>query len=357
MPPFEEFVEGLKQIWGSHILTNYGPLHKELVSRLGQYLQVDHLSLFVNGHQALEIAIKALDLQGEVITTPFTFASTTHALVRNKITPVFCDINSYDYTIDVTEIESLITDKTSAIIPVHVYGNPCDVEAIDKIATKHHLKVIYDAAHTFGVQVNGRGIGSYGDVSMFSFHATKVFNTIEGGALSYADPEIESRLYLESNFGIAGPDDVLLPGTNAKMNEFQALMGISCLPYVDEEISKRKLVVEKYCQLLSGVPGIRVISPEKPRVRSNFAYLPIVIDETVYGMNRNMLYDLLKSHEIYARKYFYPLVSNYKCYQGKFVGDLPVANYIADRVITLPLWGGLAEEIVEEICQIIAYHY
>jgi dTDP-4-amino-4,6-dideoxygalactose transaminase len=309
----------------------------------------------VNGHLALEIGLTALDLTGEVITTPFTFASTTHAIVRSGLTPVFCDIRMSDYNMDETLIESLITEKTSAILPVHVYGNPCNIDAIASIAEKYHLRVVYDAAHAFGVQMDGRGIGSYGDLSMFSFHATKVFNTIEGGALSFSDQELERKLYLLHNFGIAGPEDVLCAGTNAKMNEFQALMGMASLPYVDQQIAKRKSKVERYRSLLNWVEGIRVI-PENTLIHSNYAYFPILIDEKTYGMTRDELFLLLASHNIFARKYFYPLIPNYECYRGKFRADVPTANYVADRIMTLPLWSDIPEDAIDEICQVIVEH-
>lgn len=225
LPPFEEFNEGLKRIWNSRMLTNFGPLYTELLSCLKNYLQVENLSLVVNGHQALEIAISALQLSGEVITTPFTFASTTHAIVRSGLEPVFCDIRMDNYNIDESKIEALITNKTSAILPVHVFGTPCNVEAIDSIAKQYGIKVIYDAAHAFGVKIGDRGIGSFGDITMFSFHATKVYNTIEGGALAFSNKELARDIYLRQDFGIANSEEVLLPGTNAKMNEFQALMG------------------------------------------------------------------------------------------------------------------------------------
>jgi dTDP-4-amino-4,6-dideoxygalactose transaminase len=352
LPPFEEFVEGIKKIWDSQILSNHGPIFNELDRCLTDYLKVDHLALFVNGHQALEIGLTALGLTGEVITTPFTFASTTHAIVRCGLTPVFCDIRMNDYNIDEFLIESLITEKTSAILPVHVYGNPCNLDAISSIAEKYHLRVIYDAAHAFGVQVDGRGIGSFGDLSMFSFHATKIFNTIEGGALSFTDQELERKLYLLHNFGIAGPEDVLCAGTNAKMNELQALMGLASLPYIDQQISKRKSKVERYQSLLNFVDGIRMI-PENSIICSNYAYFPILVEEKKYGMARDELFHLLASHNIFARKYFYPLVPNYECYRGKYRADVPVANYVADRIMTLPLWSDIPEEVIDEICQVI----
>lgn len=357
LPPFEEYVDGLKQIWDSAILTNQGPIHNRLIEELKTYLKVQKVSLLVNGHQALEIALRALHLEGEVITTPYSFASTTHAIVECGLTPVFCDIRLDDYNIDENKIEALITEKTTAIMPVHVYGNPCNIDAINSIAREHGLKVLYDAAHTFGVEVNGAGIGSFGDVSMFSFHATKVFNTIEGGALVFSDPAFERDVNLLKNFGIAGPEDVLCVGTNAKMNEFQALMGVLNLQYVENEIAMRKRVVEKYRELLACVPGIRVLE-DKPGIKSNYAYFPVLVDETRYGMNRDALFNMLAAHNIFARKYFFPMIPDYACYRDRFPADnLPVSRYVSDRIMTLPIWGTLPIETVEEICQIVLEGY
>jgi len=352
LPPFDAFVEGLKPIWETGILTNQGPIHNQLIEALKQYLNVREATLFVNGHQALEIALRALGVRGEVITTPFSFASTTHAIVQCGLTPVFCDIQFDDYTIDTTKLESLITEKTCAILPVHVYGNPCNLKALDHIAKKHNLKILYDAAHTFGVQVDGRGIGSYGHASMFSFHATKVFNTIEGGGITTDDPDLVHQMNLLKNFGIAGPEDVLEVGTNAKMNEIQALMGLINLQYVEAEIASRQQKVTRYRRLLSEVKGVRCLQ-DQPGVRSNYAYFPILVDETQYGMNRNQLFDLLASHQIHARKYFYPLITDYACYRDRYQADLPVSTYVADRVMTLPLWGSIPDEVIDDICEII----
>ena len=351
MPEFEEYIEEIRELWDTHWLTNMGTKHKNLESQLLYYLNVPNITLFTNGHLALECIIAALDLRGEVITTPFTFASTTHAIVRNGLKPVFCDINPDDYTIDVEKIESLITEKTSAIIPVHVYGNVCDIEAIDRIAKKHNLKVIYDAAHTFGVTVNGQGIGTFGDASMFSFHATKVFNTIEGGAVTYNDSSIKQVLNDLKNFGITGPEIVEYVGGNAKMNEFQAAMGICNLRHVNNEILKRKKVVERYKSHLKDVTGIK-LTQEQVDVESNYAYFPVVFEE--YKMTRDEIYEQLMNNDIIARKYFYPLTNNFECYQELYdKGKTPVAEYIADRVLTLPLYADLPLEEVDRICQII----
>lgn len=351
MPEFEEYIEEIRELWDTHWLTNMGSKHKSLESQLLDYLKVPNITLFTNGHLALECIIAALNLRGEVITTPFTFASTTHAIVRNGLKPVFCDISPDDYTIDVKKIESLITDKTSAIIPVHVYGNVCDVEAIGKIAKKHNLKVIYDAAHTFGVTVNGQGIGSFGDASMFSFHATKVFNTIEGGAVTYNDSSVKQVLNDLKNFGITGPETVEYVGGNAKMNEFQAAMGICNLRHVNGEISKRKKVVERYIDNLKDITGIK-LSKEQMDVESNYAYFPVVFDG--YKMTRDEVFEKLKDNDVIARKYFYPLTNSFECYRGQYdVDKTPVAKYIAERVLTLPLHANLPLEDVDRICKII----
>ena len=351
LPPFEEFTEGLKRIWDSKLLTNFGPIYYELLEGLKKYLGVENLSLIVNGHQALEIAISTLQLSGEVITTPFTFASTTHAIVRSGLEPVFCDIRMDNYNIDETKIEGLITEKTSAIIPVHVYGTPCNIEAIDAIAKRHHLKVIYDAAHAFGVKIGDQGIGTYGDISMFSFHATKVYNTIEGGGLAFSNAELAREIYLRQNFGIANAEEVLLPGTNAKMNEFQALMGLLNLKYVEQEINNRKRKVELYRRYLSKIPGIKLL-PNSEKMKQNYAYFPIVVTEE-YGMTRNELAVKLQKNNIFTRKYFYPLITDFACYHGKYRGATPNARYIADRVLCLPIWGGIENIDIELICEIL----
>src|SRR5665648_558952 len=351
MPDFEEYTDEIKDLWESHWLTNMGSKHKHFDEELTRYLEVPNVTLFTNGHLALECSIAALQLEGEVMTTPFTFASTTHAIVRNGLEPVFCDINAYDYTIDVNNIEDLITDKTSAIIPVHVYGNVCDVEAIERIAKKYNLKVIYDAAHSFGVKINEVGIGNFGDASMFSFHATKVFNTIEGGAVTFKNSDLKRTLYDIKNFGITGPETAEYVGGNAKMNEFQAAMGICNLRHVDAEIIKRKNVAERYIWNLEGEQGIKLVKTQ-PGVKSNYAYFPVVFDG--YKKTRDEVKQGLEMHNIFARKYFYPLTSSYECYRGRFDQEAtPVAQYIAERVLTLPLYADLELEDVDRICEII----
>ena len=258
MPEYEEYCDIIKSIWKNKHLTNNGPLHQELEERLSDYLKSDNVSLVTNGHLALEIAIAALELEGEVITTPYTFISTTQAIKRNGLTPVFCDINEDDFTIDINKIEELITEKTSAIVPVHVYGNICDVEAIEKIAKKYNLKVIYDAAHAFGVEYNGVGVGNFGDISMFSFHATKVFNTIEGGALSYSDDSLYERIKSLKNFGITQGGSIEYIAGNAKMDEFRAAMGIANLRHIHENINKREVIFNRYNEILKDIDGIKL---------------------------------------------------------------------------------------------------
>ena len=353
MPSFEEYCNEVKELWDTHFLTNMGAKHKQLEKDLLDYLKTSNITLFTNGHLALECIIAAFDFPkgGEVITTPFTFASTTHAIVRNDLKPVFCDINSEDFTIDASKIESLITEKTCAIVPVHVYGNLCNVEEIEKIAKKYNLKVIYDAAHTFGVEKNGIGVSNFGDASMFSFHATKVFNTIEGGAVIYKDSSLKKKLNDLKNFGITGPESVEYVGGNAKMNEFQAAMGICNLRHVDGEILKRKAVVERYRERLENIEGIK-LSIIQEGVKSNYAYFPAVFDN--YKYMRDEIFEKLGAANIVARKYFYPLINDFECYRDKYSSNqTPVAKYIADRVLCLPLYADLELEVVDRICDII----
>lgn len=355
MPTAEEYMEEIKPIFESHWMTNMGPIYKKFQKQLIEYLQVPEMSLFVNGHMALEMAIQALGLRetgGEVITTPFTFVSTTHAITRNNLKPVFCDIKSDDYTIDPEKIEALITDKTVAIIPVHVYGNICDVEAIQKIADEHGLKVIYDAAHAFGVTYKGIGIGNFGDASMFSFHATKVFNTIEGGGIAFKDKSYRTKMHELKNFGIHGSEDVLGIGGNAKLDEFRAAMGICNLRHMEEYISSRQKVVERYNECLGNIAGIRLCNP-KPDVRGNYSYYPVYFDEKYFGKSRDLIFDELADNDIHARKYFYPAINELSCYRNDYPQNTPIAHDISTHVLTLPLYEGLVLEDVEKICNII----
>ncbi len=355
MPPFEEYCEEIHPLWDSHWLTNMGVKHKQLQAALEQYLDTSHVVLYTNGHLALENIIAAMDFPegSEIITTPFTFISTTHAIVRNGLVPVFCDINDVDYTMDVTKIEPLITDKTVAILPVHVYGNLCDVEEIRRIADKYDLKVIYDAAHAFGVKRNGVSAANFGDASMFSFHATKVFNTIEGGAVTFGRDPLVQVLNDMKNFGIRGPESVVYVGGNAKMSEFQAAMGICNLRHVDEEIAKRKAVVQHYRSILKDIPGIKLCAEQK-NVVSNYAYFPVIFDG--YKYSRDEVFERLQDQGITARKYFYPLTNDVECYRNLSTAGIqrtPVAQYIADRVLTLPLYADLELKEVDRICAII----
>ena len=353
MPEFEEYIEEIKDIWDTHWMTNMGSKHNLLEEKLAEYLKVAHVSLFSNGHMALEMLIQALGLSGEIITTPYTFASTTHAIVRNGCVPVFCDINPNDYTIDVTKLESLIMDRTSAILPVHVYGNICNVEGDRReFAKKHGLKVIYDAAHTFGVEYKGRGIASFGDASMFSFHATKVYNTIEGGAICFGEGQgaLKEDLYGLKNFGIRGEEVVVAVGANSKMNEFQAAMGLCNLRHVDGEIAKRKAVAQRYREHLSEVPGIRLVK-EQADVKQNYAYFPVVFEPEIFGCDRDVVYDALKEKQIFTRKYFYPTTNSFACYRNHYdPADTPVALAVSKKVLTLPMYADLRLEQVDMIC-------
>jgi dTDP-4-amino-4,6-dideoxygalactose transaminase len=355
MPAYEEYCEEIKELWDSHWLTNMGVKHRQLQAELETYLNVPHVTLYTNGHLALENVLAALNLPkgGEVITTPFTFASTTHAIVRNGLVPFFCDINPDDYTMDVSKIEDLITDRTVAIVPVHVYGNLCDVEGIDRIAKKYHLKVIYDAAHAFGVKYKDVSSACFGDASMFSFHATKVFNTIEGGAVCYHKDDLVQILDSYKNFGMKGQEEVPYVGGNAKMNEFQAAMGICNLRHLDDEIAKRKKAVEHYRGRLSGVKGIQ-LGKIQENVESNYAYFPVVFDG--YKFTRDEVFVMLQENGIHVRKYFYPLTNSFACYQelpSAGAGKTPVAQHVAQCVLTLPLYADLGLDDVDRICDII----
>ncbi len=354
MPTLEEYTNEIASLWDTHMLTNMGAKHHQLEEELEKYLGVDDIALFVNGHNALECVIEAMGLKGKVITTPYSFASTTHAIVRKGLTPVFADIKPDDYTLDPEKIEELIDEDTCAIMPVHVYGNLCDVDAIQEIADRHGIKVIYDAAHAFGVKKDGVSSAAFGDASMFSFHATKVFNTIEGGAICFKDPELKCLLDQWKNFGITGVESVEFVGGNAKMNEFAAAMGLCNLRHLDEEIAKRKVVAERYWERLGAMPGVKICLPQ-PGVTPNYAYLPAVFEERSFGVTRDEVYAALMVHNIHPRKYFYPLISDYECYAGRFNSyDTPIAKRVAKRVLTLPMYADLALEDVDRICDIIA---
>lgn len=352
LPPIGEYTNEIERIWNSHWLTNNGELHNEFQMNLQQYLKVQNVSLMVNGHLALETALKSFKLEGEVITTPFTFASTAHAISNSGLKPVFCDINTDDFNINIESLESLITEKTSAILPVHVFGNPCDLNALELISKKYNLKLIYDSAHAFGVEVDGTGIGNFGDISMFSLHATKVFHSIEGGVLAYNNSDQMRFLELYKNFGISGPETVELIGTNAKLNEFQAAMGLVNLRYIDEEIQKRKVIANHYRRRLANVDGISFPS-EKQGIKYNYAYFPVIINSEDFGVDRNVLHDRLKDYNIFTRKYFYPLCSDFDSYSDLPSDHLINAKSISQKVITLPIYSSLSIELVAYICNII----
>ena len=355
MPSFEEYCDEIKKLWDSHWLTNSGAEHVEFQRELEFYLNCSHVVLYTNGHLALENIIAAMQFPkgSEVITTPFTFVSTTHSITRNGLVPVFCDINPNDYTIDVDKIEELITEKTVAIVPVHVYGNLCDVEKIDRIAKKHNLKVIYDAAHAFAVKYKGVSSANFGDASMFSFHATKVFNTIEGGAACFKDDSLVTVLNDMKNFGIHDQERIVYVGGNGKMSEFQAAMGICNLRHLESEIGKRKRVAKIYWNHLDGIPGIKVWKPQE-EVEPNYAYFPVVFDG--FGLTRDEVFDALGNEGITARKYFYPITNSIEAYKNLTTAGAkktPVAEYVAKRVLTLPMYADLAPEDVDHICKII----
>ncbi len=353
--PLEEFVEEIRPIFETKRMTNMGPVYKKLQHQLIDYLGVPELSLFVNGHLALEMGLQTFGFPegAEVITTSYTFVSTTHAIVRQGLVPVFCDINPDDYTIDVSKIEGLITEKTVAIMPVHVYGNLCNVEAIQEIADRHGLKVIYDGAHAFGVKYNGVGVGNFGDMCMYSFHATKVFNTIEGGAIAFKDKQYQVRLHELKNFGIHREDCVMDVGGNAKLDEFRAAMGICNLRYVDENIAKRKIVAEKYDELLGNTPGIRLMKLNE-HVTPNYAYYPVYIDPKEYGESRDDVYNRLAENDIHARRYFFPATNDLECYEGKFeIQKTLVAHDVSKNILCLPMYADLELEEVERICKVI----
>lgn len=354
MPTFTEYVEAIKPLWDTHWLTNMGCYHKELEKKLTDFLNVPYLSLMVNGHMALELAIQSMQfpIGGEVITTPFTFISTTHAIVRNKLKPVFCDVKECDGTLDADKIESLITEKTVAIMPVHVYGNICDMKKIREIADKYSLKVIYDAAHAFGEKYQGKGVGSFGDASAFSFHATKVFHTIEGGAVAIHTKEQYNSLYNLKNFGIRGTELVVAVGANAKMNEFSAVMGLCNLKHFKDAVENRRRVCERYKNNLRNLEDVRFLLTENVE-NPNYAYFPVVFGGSG-DMSRDAIYERLIKNRIFARKYFYPLTCDQACFRNKHRSDiLPIARKLSDSVLTLPLYEGLMDDEVDFICKVI----
>lgn len=355
LPPLEDFIPLLEDIWDRKWLTNNGHYHQELEEALADYLGVPYVSLFSNGTLALITALQALRIQGEVITTPYSFVATTHSLCWNGIQPVFCDIDPNTLNLDPEKIEAAITPHTSAIMPVHVYGNPCDVEHIENIANNYGLKVIYDAAHAFGVKYKGQSVLNFGDLSILSFHATKVFNTIEGGAIISPDKKTKDRIDKLKNFGFSGETTVVAPGINAKMNELQSAFGLLQLRDIDNNIEKRKTVVNHYREQLKDISGVSFME-DMSEIDHNYAYFPIFIDQDVYGMDRDALYQRLQEHNIYGRRYFYPLISSFSMYRhlkSANPDNLPVSNEIAEKVICLPLYPELGLDIVKGISTII----
>jgi dTDP-4-amino-4,6-dideoxygalactose transaminase len=355
LPPLEEFVKELEKIWDSKYITNQGSYHKQLEKELAKYLGVKYISLFSNGTLALLIALKALNIKGEVITTPFSFVATTHSLWWNNIKPVFVDIEANHLNLDASLIEKAITSKTTAIMPVHVYGNPCDVKELERISKKHNLKIIYDAAHAFNVKINNNSVLNYGDLSVLSFHATKVFNTIEGGAIVSHTKEMKEKVDMLKNFGITSETTVEEVGINAKMNELQAAYGLLQLDYVDEYIEGRRKVVERYREGLKDIEGITYLE-EVEGVKHNYAYFPILINKEKYGISRDEVYDRFKQENIHGRRYFYPLISKfdpYKKLKSSKGENLPVAEEKAEEVLCLPLYDGLEEENIDKIIYIL----
>lgn len=354
LPPLEEFIPYLQQIWDSKILTNGGPFHQQLEQALCDYLGVKHISLFTNGTIALVTALQALRITGEVITTPYSFVATSHSLLWNGIKPVFVDIDPLTLNLDPDKIEAAITPKTTAIMPVHCYGHPCDVERIQKIADTYGLKVIYDAAHAFGVQNQSGSILNYGDLSVLSFHATKVFNTFEGGAIVCPDAKTKTHIDHLKNFGFVDEVTDVAPGINGKMSEFNAALGLLQLKGIDEALQKRKVIDARYRKGLTGVKGIYYLQDTGEKA-ANYAYFPILV-RPEYSLNREELYQKLRDNGIYARRYFYPLISDFPMYRGlpsATHSNLPVASKAASEVICLPIYPGLSNEQVDFVIELV----
>lgn len=355
MPPLEEFTELLKQIWDSKKITNSGPFHEQFEQELARYLGVKYISLFANGTLALITALQALKITGEVITTPFSFVATTHSLWWNGIKPVFVDIEPEYCNLDADKIEAAITSQTTAIMPVHVYGNPCQVDKIQKIADAYGLQVIYDACHAFGVQINGNSLLNYGDLSVLSFHATKVFNTFEGGAIICHDKKTKTRIDFLKNFGYDGELRVVAPGINAKMNEVQAAFGLLQLKYFEKAIHKRKRIYSLYQELLCNVDGLSFLN-ELEGIKHNYAYFPVFIEEPAFGKSRDELYEFMKKHKVFGRRYFFPLISQFPTYKGLHSSNpenLSVAESKSKQVVCLPIYPDLELSDVKRICNLI----
>ncbi|MBN1526347.1 MAG: DegT/DnrJ/EryC1/StrS family aminotransferase [Candidatus Omnitrophica bacterium] len=360
LPEIGSFIDKMRQVWDSGWLTNRGPQHQQLEESLKRVLKIPHVSLFNNGTIAMIVACQSLRLSGEVITTPFTFPATPHVLSWNGIKPTFCDIDPITMNIDPARIESLITPQTTAILAVHVFGTPCDVIKIQEMADRYGLKVVYDAAHAFGVEINGRGIGEFGDASMFSFHATKLFHTAEGGAVAVKNDQLKTRIDLLQNFGIKNEEEVIMPGINGKMNELQAAMGLAVLDYIEEERGKRQKLFKAYCRFLEGVNGISICDNngknKEDGIKKSYQYFVIRIDENKFGKSRDEVYEMFKKFNVFTRKYFYPLCSDYACYSqlpSSRESNLPVAHKVVKEVLCLPFYGGLGIDDVERICMIL----
>lgn len=354
MPPLDEYCQGLEEIWRNKWLTNNGPVLQRYTKKMKNFLDVENTVMFNNGTLALQIGLQGLGISGEVITTPFTFVATTHALHWNKIRPVFCDIEPDHYTLDPEKVEAAITPWTTAILAVHVFGYPCNLDALADIARRHNLKLIYDAAHAFGVKIDGKSIAQYGDLSMFSFHATKLYHSLEGGMLVFPNPSLKTEVEYLKNFGFKSEVEVVMPGTNAKMNEMQALMGLMMLKYVPQLIEKRRAITELYRKQLQSVPGIHLPPLPSDEIDYNYAYFPIEIDEIEFGISRDQLYEKLKEYNIFTRRYFYPLICDFACYKNVPVADpLEIARRVAERILVLPIYYDLALEDVQKICDII----
>lgn len=354
LPPIERFEAHLKEVWSSRVLTNQGPKHMQLENTLTAMLGTRNVRLFNNGTLGLILGIKALGIRGEVITTPFTFPATPHSLVWAGATPVFCDIDPMSLCIDPNRIEALITPRTEAILGVHVYGVPCDVEAIQAIANKYGLKVIYDAAHAFLTEVRDIPIASFGDMTMFSFHATKLFHTIEGGCLAFNDTELGETLNLLKNFGIKDGEAVLIPGLNAKMNEIQCAMGIEMLKETGVERERRKPLRKKYIELLSEIEGIDcIVLPDE--VSDSLQYMALRVDEERFGLSRDQLQKGLNTFNVFPRKYFYPLCTDYHCYKEAVNDGIPTARRAANQLLCLPFYGDMGIEAIERIAEMITY--
>ncbi len=354
MPPLDEYVRGLEEIWGNRWLTNNGPVLQRYTKEMRDFLDLENIAMFNNGTLALQIGLQGLGISGEVITTPFSFVATTHALHWNKIRPVFCDIEPDHYTIDPEKVEAAVTPWTTAILAVHVFGYPCNLDALADIARRYNLKLIYDAAHAFGVKIDGKSIAQYGDLTMFSFHATKLYHSLEGGMLTFQNPSLKTEVDYLKNFGFKNEVEVVMPGTNAKMNEMQALMGLTMLKYVPQLIEKRRAITELYREQLQSIPGIHLPPLLSDEIDYNYAYFPIEIDEQEFRISRDQLYKKLKEYNIFTRRYFYPLICDFACYRNVPVADpLKTARRVAKRILTLPIYYDLALEDVQKLCDII----